>query len=82
MVWRYTLGKQWVQNSGFDGTGENCVVSTIHESKIDVEFEVLAYPENISVSSALGDVLANMPKPRLKFSSVIQSVKRLVAPHV
>lgn len=67
-----------VQNVGFDGTGENCLVSTIAEHKIDGNFKVSNFPENIEVSLVLKNVLANMPKPKLKLSSIIQRIKRAV----
>lgn len=70
-----------VQNVGFDGTGENCLVSSIAEHKIDSNFTVSKFPENIEVSLALKNVLANMPKPKLKISSIIQRIKRVVDIH-
>ncbi len=67
-----------VQNVGFDGTGENCLVSTIAEHKIDNNFNVSNFPESIELSPVLKNVLANMPKPKLKISSIIQRIKRAV----
>jgi len=70
--------KTMVQNVGFDGTGENCLVSSIAEHKIDSNFNVSNFPENTEVSLALKNVLANMPNPKLKISSIIQRIKRAV----
>lgn len=67
-----------VQNVGFDGTGENCLVSTITERKIDGNFKVSNFPENIEVSPVIKNVLVNMPKPKLSLSSIIQRIKRAV----
>lgn len=67
-----------VQNVGFDGTGENCLVSTIASDEVNGKFRVINFPQNIEVSLAISTVLANMPKPKMKLSSIVQRVKRVL----
>ena len=65
-----------VQNVGFDGTGENCLVSTIAAHDVSVTFRVINFPQDIEVSLAFNTVLNNMPKPTIKLSSIVQRIKR------
>lgn len=67
-----------VQNIGFDGTGENCLVSSILEYRIDPEFKVVAFPENVQVSIESGYVQENLPKVKPKLSLVFERVKRAI----
>lgn len=67
-----------VQNVGFDGTGENCLVSTIAAHDVNVKFRVINFPQDIKVSLAFNTVLKNMPKPKMKLSSIVQRVKRVL----
>jgi hypothetical protein len=71
--------KTLVQNYGFDGSGENCQVSTINEQSLDKTFKVTKFPENINVSPVYDKVLMNMPKPRLKLSSILTKIKRIMS---
>jgi len=67
-----------VENIGFDGTGENCAVSTIHESTIEPKFKVKVFPKEILVTRLLETVINNMPKRKLSLSSITQRIKRIV----
>ena len=63
--------KSLVHNIGFDGSGVNCAVSNIKESRIDTGFNVVSLPNSIHVTDAIDNILMHMPKPSLNFSSLI-----------
>lgn len=59
-----------VRNIGFDGSGVNCAVRTIPDSRMDMDFQVMSLPESIQVSEAQALVLERMPVPSLSVVSV------------
>lgn len=67
-----------VENIGFDGTGENCIVSNIQVKRFDNSFHVVNYPSLIQVSIHLEDVFKVLPKPKPSLRSVISYIKRLL----
>lgn len=67
-----------VKNIGFDGTGVNCVASSITDSPIDKKFRVIYMPNILAVSGLFDVVLDSFPKPKLKIKSVIiRTIKNL-----
>lgn len=69
---KYTL----VENLGFDGSGENCIVSTIKTSRLDSDFRVVKYPDSVKVSENYKDVLMALPKPRPKMHLLFSYIKK------
>jgi hypothetical protein len=63
--------KTLVQNIGFDGSGVNCAVSSIEESRLDMNFKVQNLPDEIEISLAQDAVMENMPMPSLSMVSVV-----------
>ncbi len=61
-----TMGR----NLGFDGSGVNCAVSSIEESRIDMNFHVSSMPQDIKVSVAQPAVWNHMPVPSLSIASM------------
>lgn len=67
-----------VENTGFDGSGENCIVSSISTERLDCEFKVEDLPENIRISEQFGRVMSVLPQPKPRFLSLISYMKRLI----
>lgn len=62
--------KTLVRNLGFDGSGVNCVASTIEDEAIDENFQVQRLPQRIAVTSEYNNVLEGIPKPKLNLKNV------------
>lgn len=66
-----------VENIGFDGTGENCIVSNIKVKNFENTFHVVNYPSLIQVTSYIEEVFKALPKPKPSIRSIISYIKRL-----
>jgi hypothetical protein len=71
--------KSLVENYGFDGSGVNCVASSIEVAKIDPYFRVDAMPQQVSVSEKCRDILEGLPRPKLNIRTMLSKVRHLVA---
>lgn len=67
-----------VENIGFDGTGENCIVSSIKVKRFENTFHVVTYPSLIQVSGHLEDVFKVLPKPKPSLRSIISYIKKII----
>lgn len=67
-----------VENIGFDGSGENCIVSTIKTSNIDSTFKVNIFPEFVKTTEQIEDVYRSLPKPAPKIHLIKNFVKRIL----
>lgn len=67
-----------VENSGFDGSGENCIVSDIKTSPIDMAFKVEKFPDRVEVSPYLENVLNALPQPKPKIDLIFSYIKRVL----
>lgn len=70
--------KSLVRNLGFDGSGVNCVASSIAEASIEAEFRVQVMPERIEVTSAYEAVLESIPRPRLNLKTLMNRFWKLI----
>ncbi|MFL9710432.1 glycosyltransferase [Methylobacillus sp. Pita1] len=70
--------KNLVENLGFDGTGENCIVSGIETSELDINFRVQNLPSSVAITSYLNDVLDVLPKPRPKIELIFSYLRRIL----
>jgi len=68
-----------VENVGFDGTGENCIVSVIDESKLNSTFKVSIFPTETALYESIDTVLIQMPRPKYKLSSIFRRFKRIMS---
>jgi hypothetical protein len=68
--------KTLVENIGFDGSGQNCLLSNINESSIDQQFVIKKWPINCALCEDYMDVLATLPKPKINLSMLARYVKR------
>jgi len=62
--------KTLVGNLGFDGSGVNCVASSIEERAIDQDFRAISFPQLISVSDSYKLILGKLPKPKLNIRTL------------
>jgi hypothetical protein len=67
-----------VENIGFDGSGENCLVRSIDASRVDNRFQVLKYPKNTEISSNTSIVLCALPKPKLNLKTFLLFTTRKI----
>lgn len=70
--------KTLVENLGFDGTGENCIVSRIKTSDLDINFRVQNLPSSVAITPYLSDVLDALPKPRPKIELIYAYIRRIL----
>lgn len=70
--------KTLVENIGFDGTGENCLISDIEVSVLDNTFKVIKFPESVKLSSQINEVYSALPKPKAKFALIKNYIKRYI----
>lgn len=68
--------KTLVENTGFDGTGENCLISDIDVSVLDNNFKVIKFPKSVKLSSQINEVYKALPKPKAKFALIKNYIKR------
>jgi len=71
--------KTLVKNCGFDGSGVNCVASSIEAARIDQCFSVTRMPQQILVSERYADILGGLPRPKLNIKAIVNRVRHLVA---
>lgn len=69
--------KTLVSNRGFDGSGVNCIASSIEENDIDTDFRVSLFPELVAVSEQYDELLQLMPAPKLNMRSLLNRLKKL-----
>lgn len=69
--------KTLVGNLGFDGSGVNCVASSIEASTIESHFRVVTMPQLVSVSDSYEMVLQRFPKPKLNGRAIVNQVRHL-----
>lgn len=69
--------KSLVENSGFDGSGVNCVASGFDDTPIDIKFEVKTFPVNCVTSPSFGDLIKKLPKPKFSTKAFLS---RLIKP--
>lgn len=69
--------KTLVGNLGFDGSGVNCVASSVKESEIDQDFRVVSMPQLISVSDCYESILRRLPKPKLNIMTMLNRMRYL-----
>jgi len=69
--------KSLVSNRGFDGSGINCIASSIEETDIDTAFRVSLFPKLIAVSEKYDELLQLMPAPKLNVRSLLNRLKKL-----
>ena len=70
--------KTLVRNLGFDGSGVNCVASSITESVIEQDFRVGSMPQQIGVSEHYASVLRCLPKPRLNVKTILNRLRKSI----
>lgn len=70
--------KTLVENLGFDGTGENCIVSGIETSELDINFRVQNLPSSVAITPYLNYVLDALPKPRPKIELIFSYLRRIL----
>lgn len=68
--------KTLVENIGFDGTGENCLISGIEVSVSDSNFNAQKFPRLVKESSHINEVYKALPKPKAKFALIKNYIKR------
>lgn len=68
--------KTLVENNGFDGTGENCLISDIRVTTLDNNFKVMKLPKSIKLSSHIYVVYKALPRPQAKFTLIKAYIKR------
>jgi hypothetical protein len=66
-----------VSNFGFDGSGVNCVASSIEVSTIERNFRVVTMPKLMSVSDRYEFILQRFPKPKLNIKTMSNKVRHL-----
>ena len=71
--------KTLVKNCGFDGSGVNCVASSIEAAGIDQCFRVTMMPQQILVSERYAEVLDGLPRPKMSVKAIVNRVRHLVA---
>jgi hypothetical protein len=64
-------GKSMVENSGFDGSGINCVASEFEDTPIDPEFKIKTFSTQINTSPLFESFIDQLPKPRFNYKSLI-----------
>jgi hypothetical protein len=69
--------KALVDNFGFDGSGVNCVASSIEGSTIERHFRVITMPKLMSVSDRYEVILQRFPKPKLNIKTMSNKVRHL-----
>lgn len=69
--------KTLVNNLGFDGSGVNCVASSIEEDDIEEGFIVNSFPQSIEISKKYKELVKKIPKPKLNIRTIINSLKKL-----
>jgi len=69
--------KSLVENSGFDGSGVNCVASGFDDTPIDIKFAVKTYPDQSVTSPFFGELIQKLPKPKFHFTAFLS---RLIKP--
>ena len=60
-----------VENSGFDGSGVNCVASGFEDTPIDSNFKINSFPSKIEVSSSFNTLINQLPQPKFSLKSYI-----------
>ena len=70
--------KTLVGNFGFDGSGVNCVASSIEVSTIERDFRVVTMPQLVSVSDRYEVILQGFPKPKLNIRTMSNKVGHLL----
>jgi len=70
--------KTLVRNLGFDGSGVNCVASSIADDVIDQNFRVLLMPQHIEVTNEYNMVLESIPRPRLNLKTLMNRLQNLI----
>ena len=68
-----------VRNVGFDGSGVNCVVSKFEDSPLNMNFQVLAMPQQVEVSAAYDFVLVHFPVPTFSAASLFNRIRGYLA---
>jgi hypothetical protein len=69
--------KTLVSNFGFDGSGVNCVASSIEGGTIERHFRVITMPKLMSVSDRYEVVLQRFPKAKLNIKTMSNKVRHL-----
>ncbi|HJT51461.1 MAG TPA: glycosyltransferase family 2 protein [Nitrosospira sp.] len=69
--------KTLVGNFGFDGSGVNCVASSIEGDTIERHFRVITMPKLMSVSDRYEVVLQRFPKARLNIKTMSNKMRHL-----
>jgi len=69
--------KSLVENSGFDGSGVNCVASGFDDTPIDATFEVKTFPANSVTSPFFDELIKKLPKPKFSIKAFLS---RLIKP--
>jgi len=69
--------KTLVGNFGFDGSGVNCVASSIEGGAIERHFRVITMPKLMSVSDRYEVILQRLPKPKLNIKTLSNKVRHL-----
>jgi len=69
--------KTLVGNLGFDGSGVNCVASSIEASTIERHFRVVTMPRLMSVSDRYEVILQRFPKPKLNIRTMSNKMRHL-----
>lgn len=60
-----------VENSGFDGSGVNCVASGFEDTPSDSNFKINSFPSKIEVSSSFNALINQLPQPKFSLKSYI-----------
>jgi hypothetical protein len=69
--------KTLVGNFGFDGSGVNCVASSIEGGTIERHFRVITMPKLVSVSDRYEVILQRFPKAKLNIKTMSNKVRHL-----
>lgn len=69
--------KTLVRNFGFDGSGVNCVASSIEEKDIDQDFRVSSLPQLIAVSEKYDELIQQIPQPKLNVLTLLSTLKKI-----
>lgn len=68
-----------VRNIGFDGSGVNCVASSMETDVIDERFLVAAMPSQVSLSARYKVVLEQFPNTRVNVGSMLNRARHFFA---
>ena len=69
--------KSLVENSGFDGSGVNCVATGFDDTPIDTKFEVKTFPANSVTSPFFSELIEKLPKPKFSIKAFLSRLIKL-----